>query len=112
MLLARSHILATIALVAALMPGCLSAVKVPDDAELLWYGKPPIHFEAIPTSARNGQIYLFDDTAHKVVSVQPVADKSQFNSNGLKPDHDYGLYYLPKLPPPSLTAKPSTSFAQ
>src|SRR4029079_13967310 len=101
-MLAHSNIPRLLALALMLIPGCLSAVKVPDDAELLWYGKPPIHFEAIPTSARNGQIYLFDDTAHKVVSVQPVADKSQFNSNGLQPDHDYGLYYLPKLPPPSL----------
>ena len=111
-MIARSNKLLLIAATLALLAGCASAVKVPEEAQLVWYGKPPVQFGTIPTNSGSGQIYLYDDTSHRVVSVLPVTDRASFNISGLKDDHDYALYFVPKLSAPSLSAKPSTSAAQ
>ena len=113
-MLRSSNILALMTLMpfVATICGCMSAVKVPEDAQLVWYGKPPVNLSGIPTVKGEGQAYLYDDTRGKVVSVMPFSDKSQLNYTGLKDDHDYALYYVPIYGTPSLTAKPATHPAQ
>ncbi len=91
-----------------LITGCSSSVQVPEDAQLVWYGKPPVNFSSIPTISGPGQLFLYDDSGRKVVSVIPVSDNSRFNFTGLQIDHNYALYFVAKLPTPSLTAKPAT----
>ena len=112
-MLSRSNILCCVMLVVLITSGCVSVVSVPEEAQLVWYGKPPVHFEALPpASTGNGQIYLYDDTSHKVVTVLPISEKSTFNIPGLKNDHDYALYFVPKHSFPSLNPSPATSPAQ
>jgi hypothetical protein len=84
--------------------GCAPAVKVPPDAKLLFYG--PGGSVSLTRPLGSGQVYLFDESKNKVVSVLTVGPEQPFNFGGLERGHKYRIYFRPD---PSLTwAKPAT----
>jgi hypothetical protein len=82
-----------ILLIAATLAGCASPVRVPANAELLFYG-PPTSFTGTRPKVP-GQAWLFNESRNRVEMVMAVDEKQDFRFFGLNPRHRYRVYFVP-----------------
>lgn len=64
-----------------LLGGCATPVRVPSDAQLIWYGRLD-QSGNIPLPSARGQVYFVDDASGRVISVQTIG------KSGTKPAVD------------------------
>ena len=72
--------------------GCISHPALPPDAELVYFGKPPLSNVPITGPAR---IYVVNSTTNQVEFATATDGRQSLRINGLKEDQKYKFYYEP-----------------
>ena len=86
----------------ATLAGCSAGPKVPDNAVLLYYGNST--FSMRHPLPGPGQLYLYDDSAGKTISVVTVEANDPVSYSGLPDRHYFRLYFVPRESAPSTNA--------